>query len=367
VRFTVSLSLLISSLTLLNSCGFRDGWGEDEQVRSDMTAEQYCEANEGFSWVDEKCQKDSFLLDDGGLSETQCKNVKDAYWVDQSCSHYSRLVEASCASFPELVWHGEVCAIRAKVECEAGGKLYDEGKCVERPAVTFTGSLKQSLERGGQLTPIAYQVSQGAVLTIKSTTCEGFFQLKDGKVVSNPEYKLEDSKTSCEANLVVLRRSTEVSSHTVVVDFGTGFLSYCNDQDADAAIFYTVKQLRKLTGKTDCKSAAEVLSTFSDIELEGVSLLSNLDPFSGLNNLISLAIVRHSVTTIPPSIAKLASLKWLDLRGGDIADISNLAGSTTIKYLYLDGNPIADAANRTEENCPTKEGINKALRDFCLN
>ncbi len=367
MRFTVSLSLLISSLTLLNSCGFRDGWGEDEQVRSDMTAEQYCEANEGFSWVDEKCQKDSFLLDDGGLSEAQCKNVKDAYWVDQSCNHYSKLVEASCVRFPELTWHGEVCAIRAKVECEAGGKLYDEGKCVERPAVTFTGSLKQSLERGGQLTPIAYQVSQGAVLTIKNTTCEGFFQLKDGKVGSNPEYKLEESKTSCEANLVVLRRSTEVSSHTVVVDFGTGFLSYCNDQDADAAIFYTTIQLFKLTDKTDCKSAAEALSSLIEIELVGKTLLSKLEPLSGLNNLRFLAIRGHSVVTIPSSIASLGSLNWLDLRDGDIVDISNLAGSTTIKYLYLDGNPIANAANRTEENCPTKEGINKAVRDFCLN
>ena len=367
MRFTLSLTLILSFVSLLTSCGFRDGWGEDEKPRSDKTAEQYCEENDGFSWVDGKCQKDSFLLDDGSLSETQCKNVKDAYWAGDKCSHYSKLAEETCLGFPELVWHGEVCAIKAKVDCEAAGKFYDETKCVDRPSVTFTGALNQNLVSNGQLEPIAYEVTQGAVLSIKDTTCDGFFALKDGKVVSNADFKLAEGKTSCEATLVALQRTIESVPHKVVAEFSNGFLSYCNDPNVDGAIFYITTELLELTEEGSCKAAAESLATKVKIRLVGDTMISRLEPFSGLNSLRHLEIRVHSIATIPASIANLSSLQWLDLREGKITDISALAGSKTIKYLYLEGNPIAIPANRTEKNCPTKAGTNEAVKTFCLS
>ncbi len=366
MRFTFSLSLLLSVLPFLTSCGFRDGWGEDEDVRSDKTAEQYCEETDGFSWVDGKCQKDIFLLDDGNLTETECKKLKEAYWFDGNCSNYSKLSEDACVSFSELIWHGEVCSIKAKVECEAAGKFYDESKCVDRPVVTFTGALKQNVASGGQLEPIAYEVSQGAVLAIKDTTCEGFFQLNDGKIGSDPEYKIAANKQSCEATLVALQRKIESVPQVVVADFSTGFLSYCNDSEVEGSIFYVIKELIKISDKTTCSAAAEVLTNSDWLEIPGNSRISRLEPFSGLNNLRGLEIRGHSIANIPASIASLGSLRWLDLSNGKITDISPLAGSKTIKDLFLDGNPIAIPANRTEENCPTKAGTNDAVKAFCL-
>ncbi len=287
MRFTFSLSLLLSVLPFLTSCGFRDGWGEDEDVRSDKTAEQFCEETDGFSWVDGKCQKDSFLLDDGSLTEIQCERVKEAYWFAGTCSHYSKLPEDSCVSFSQLIWHGEVCSIKAKVECEAAGKFYDESKCVSVPQV-------------------------------------------------------------------------------VVADFSTGFLSYCNDSEVEGSIFYVIKELIKISEKTTCSAAAEVLTNSDWLEIPGNSRISRLEPFSGLNNLRGLEIRGHSIANIPASIASLGSLRWLDLSNGKISDISPLAGSKTIKDLFLDGNPIAIPANRTEANCPTKAGTNEAVKAFCL-
>jgi len=364
-KFSKVSTIMLGILPLLLSCGFRDGWGEDEQVRSNMTAEQFCDAREGHSWVDGACQKDSFLLDGGFLNEDQCKKIKEAYWANDICSHYTKLDSQACVSFSELVWHGDICSIKAKVDCEAGGGFYDEASCVDRPIVTFDGPLKQSLTVGDQLTPIAYEVDQGAVLSIESQTCSGFFALKDGKVITSPDYKLDADTVSCEATLVALKRTIQSVKHTVVAEFSTGFLSYCNDPDMDGAIFYITTELLELTKAADCREAAQSLAVKVKIRLIGDTLISRLEPFSGLNNLRHLEIRNHSIEVIPSSIASLSSLQWLDLRVGNISDISGLAGSKTIKYLYLEGNPISDPAKRTEENCPTKDGTNEAVLKFC--
>ncbi len=367
MRFTLSLTLVLSCVSLLTSCGFRDGWGEDETPRSDKTAEQYCEDNDGFSWVDGKCQKDSFLLDDGNLNESQCESVKDAYWADNKCSHYSKLAEETCLGFPELIWHGEVCAVRAKVECEEAGKFYDESRCVDRPTVTFTGELTQNISGSGQIEPIAYEVTQGAVLSIADTTCDGFFALKDGEVTSNPDYKLAEGTTTCEATLVALQRTIESVKHKVVVQFSSGFLTYCNDPNVEGDIFYVTNLLRSATKTTTCKEAAEVLAKLPVIEIEGKTRISRLEPFSGLNSLRQLEVRSHSITVVPAGIANLIALRWLDLSNGKIADISALASSKSLQDLFLDGNPIAIPANRTEKNCPTSEGTNEAVKKFCLS
>lgn len=368
MQFNKVIILVIGIFSVMTGCGtgFVDGWKDNDKEDSGLSPAQFCEMKDGYSWVNEACQKDSGLnLNDVG-TEAQCKNIRDAFWTGEKCLHFSALVETQCGAFPELIWQAGFCNLKVKANCEAEGKFYKDGQCEDRPVVTFKGVLTQYLVRSGQLQPVEYSVTEGAVLTIANPTCEGFFALAGGKVVSSESFKVPENQAACEADLVGLKKGVESLVQKIKVTFSDGFQTYCADPDVDGAILYLTLKIMDALDAPDCAAAVKSLAQRTVIKFTGDVRISRLEPLAGLANVRMLEITGSTVEDLAP-LASLTGLNWLDLSLGNVQDINALAGLKNLKHLFLENNPIAKKTSKTEKNCPTTASTNEAVRKFCLD
>ena len=367
MHFSRMMCLVLGIIFVTAGCGtgFVDGWSDNEKQGSGMTPAEYCKSKGGHTWINGSCQKNTGF-DLTQISEDQCKDIENAFWLGDKCRHYYELNESQCASYDNLKWHGEICDLKAKVECEESGKWYEAGECLERPILTLSGALEQNLVKSAQMEPVELGFSEGSLPSIKSTTCEGFFAISEGKLISNADYKIEDTQKSCVAKLVSVKRTVQSLIQTVTINFSEGFLSYCSDPKADIQILNLVWILMDELKAPDCATAMKSLSSVVSIQLVGDNQISRLEALSGLRNIRKVEIRNHLVEDVKP-LSSLTNLGWLDLRNGKISDISALASLEHLRFLNLEQNPIAVKANKTEANCPTSASTNEAVRKFCLD
>lgn len=360
--------IVLTGIFTVAGCGtgFVDGWKDNGKEHSGLSPDQHCEMRDGYSWVNDSCQKDSGLNLNDVVSEAQCKNVRDAYWAGEKCQHFSALAESQCGTFSDLLWQNGYCSLKVKAECEGLGKFYKDGQCEDRPVATYKGTLTQHLVRSGQLQPVEYTVSEGAVLTIAGATCEGFFALADGKVISSEAFKLAENQAACEADLIAMKKGVESLVQKIKVTFSDGFLTHCSDPEVDVAILYMTLKIMDALESPDCAAAVKSLSLRTVIKFTGDRKVSRLEPLAGLSNVRMLEITGSSVEDISP-VASLTGLNWLDLQNGKVNDLNALAGLKHLKYLFIDGNPIAEKSFKTEKNCPTTPATNEIVREFCLD
>lgn len=347
--------------------GFVEGWRDNSPQESGVSPEAFCESQEGYSWINGSCQKDSGLNLNEVTTEQQCINVKNAFWTDNKCLHYTQLSPGQCERFQELTWYGDGCDFRAKVECEQAGKFYKDGLCSERPEVTVTGDLEQSVTRSAAFAPVTFNLPEGGIIKIVDTSCQGYFVVSGQQITANKDFKLPENQSSCSARLVVVRNGIESNTFDMKVSFSSGFLTYCSEPEKLEApvLYFTLVLFDELKAK-DCAEAAVALSAQVAIAFANNRKISRLDALYGLTSLRMLEITGGSVVDLKP-LASLPNLLWLDLSNNKIADLSPLAGHKTLQELYLAGNPLATGdVQKTEQNCPTSQGTNAAVKAFCL-
>jgi hypothetical protein len=359
-----------TTLLALTGCGatkgFREGWRDNSPQQSGVSQEEACEAQDGYSWINGSCQKDSLALDDVD-SATDCAKVTDAFWVDGKCLHHARLNQNQCEQFPQLKWQADACEWRVKAECDEKGGFFKDDICHDRPALSLSGPLEQSLTRSAPMQPITVTVAEGAFVKITEPSCPGYFLVSGNQITSSTTAKIPENQTSCTGRIVANHNGIESAAYDLKVTFSDGFLSLCQRMDAvDVDVLNVVLLLMETVDRNDCKSAAEVLTNSVALILGAQPRLARLEPLYGLTSLRKLLLSDHAVKDLKP-LASLSSLSWLELPNGPIEDVSPLAGLKSLRYLDLAGNPIATGAvAKTEQNCPTAAGTNEAVKAFCL-
>ena len=87
------------------------------------------------------------------------------------------------------------------------------------------------------------------------------------------------------------------------------------------------------------------LTKLEELELYG-NAITDLSPLTGLNNLVTLILSGNAITDLSP-LAGLTQLSELDLSGNAITDLSPLTGLNNLVTLILSGNAITDLSPLT--------------------
>ena len=129
-----------------------------------------------------------------------------------------------------------------------------------------------------------------------------------------------------------------------------GFLEYCRDQDASAAIRYTVQAIRHLIPNKimSCTEAWEYAYYQKTIRLEapfpeaeGPGRITDLYPLADLGELRELVIVGHPVRDLLP-LAHLQHLESLTISSSSgLSDLSGLEQAKSLRSLTLTDNAIS--------------------------
>ncbi len=121
----------------------------------------------------------------------------------------------------------------------------------------------------------------------------------------------------------------------------SSFADWCKHKDSlSPAARYTVEVLLKRAGTSDGNEAEKILSTFTELDLNHDRTI-DINPLSGLINLIKLSLSGNQITDITP-LSGLTNLRELYLRDNPITDITPLSGLTNLTKLNLGYNQITD-------------------------
>lgn len=360
---------LVAVLVSIASCGsgFMEGWRDNSPNPSGIPSAVVCEQKDGFSWVNGECVKDDDLNLNDIVTEEQCATIKNAYWVDNKCVRRTDLTKNQCSLFQELQWTADKCLLRAEAECLAQGKFFKDGQCHDQPVIEFTsGAREQNLTSGAAFEPIQFTVTEGAIIRIEDSSCPGYFVVNGNQIIANADVKPAAGQNTCKATLIADKNGIESAYHEIKVTFLEGFIAYCtspNGVDIDVLNF-TWKLYDSLEAE-NCESAFKKLNNLFKLEVVPDTRIIRIDALQGLRNLKWLEIRGHSVEDVSP-VASLSGLIHLDLSNGNIKDVRAFAKLPNLKRLILDGNPIANGTiTKSEANCPTAAGTNAAVKEFC--
>jgi hypothetical protein len=366
------LSMLLGSL-LLAACGgpFFKGWRDGE--KDERSDEEKCEAAPNWSWRDGACKKDDegLSLDDVDSKE-ECEKVADAGWMEDAdrCVRYRDFSETQCAALAGWDWAQDECRPEAEATCLADeGAAWVEGQCVTRPVLRVEGSLNQTVAPGQAIKPLDLKPSAGASVELRDGgSCEGYFKIVNQTLGSGDglDFATDSEARVCKATLVAVAGGVESLPVKVTVTLARGFVSWCKDEEAPQAVRDTVYAIIRAVEKSDCDETAKALADTANMHLEGVGV-RDLRPFVGLAKLLRLDLPDNDVTDVTP-LASLPALKFLDLSHNRVETVAPLAKSKTLSILKMTGTPLATGAVvKTEANCPTKDGVNPAVRAFCVD
>lgn len=344
-RFSRLLALVTMCLGLQTACGspFVKGWRDDK--KSERTPQEQCDAVKGYQWVNGTCQKQgSFKLD--GVGEADCKKVDDAFWKDEKCVYFRDLKTAADCSSVGWTWKNSQCMSPAQAQCLTDPESdWVVDHCAVRPTVSFTGLATQALAVGGIFEPLVLTLSTGATASIIDQNCGEFFVIAGEKVTS----VAAGDHPSCEADLIADAGGAKALKIHLKATIDKGFLAYCNQflGDNEAArkepeLAKTVFKLIDASEKIKCDDAATALSLVTSFDMSGAGI-TDVRPLAGFTQIFSI------------NLSDNPGLK----------DISALAYLPKLQLLTMDRTGLSKASNRTEANCPYKEGVAFGVWEFC--
>lgn len=370
-RFVLLFCRIVAITTVLSGCGtgFVEGWGEDKD--DERTPEEKCNERDGYAWNGESCVAivEIPLVD---MSESQCRKRVDATWLDGTCQEIAKLDEEQCGrvSAAGLTWQAEKreCMATARAECLDNGPGFDlvGDQCVEAPSLTLDGELSQSIAAGQAMNPILIDVSEGAFAEIANTTCPGFFAIGNNTLGSATGALPPEGKVACEAELIATLNGLKSKPTKVKVTFTPGFLKLCQ-APANQEIARSVEILMKAVDKPSCEEAAKALASAVTVKLIEVDMI-DLSPLAGLPKLESLDLSASTRLVDLSPIAGLGSLSTLVISNTAVTDVSMFKNHPKLNILVADRTPLdrtAGGVAKTEANCPTAEGTNRAVKNFC--
>jgi hypothetical protein len=120
---------------------------------------------------------------------------------------------------------------------------------------------------------------------------------------------------------------------------GTGFLAWCEAASLSYEAWYTVVQVMRALGATDCADGAARLAQATSLNLNSRAV-SDLRPLAGSTNIERLILVSNSVQDLTP-VATLTNLRVLNLRENQVTDLTPLAGLQRLESLVIHENQVA--------------------------
>ncbi|MEG4302026.1 leucine-rich repeat domain-containing protein [Microcoleus sp. D3_18a_C4] len=121
----------------------------------------------------------------------------------------------------------------------------------------------------------------------------------------------------------------------------SSFADWCKHKDSlSKEARHTVNMLLQKAGTSDGNEAEKILSNFTELDFNHDRTI-DINPLSGLINLIKLSLSGNQITDITP-LSGLTNLRELYLRDNQITDITPLSGLTNLTKLNLGYNQITD-------------------------
>lgn len=173
------------------------------------------------------------------------------------------------------------------------------------------------------------------------------------------------------ANITVSRSGT----YNVSFDYLSGkyyelqineksFLEYCQKDNADQEIQYTIDTLLLYVNTKDCATANDRLNKLSELSLEWKDIV-DISPLSEFKNLRHLVLSHNRIKDIHP-LKKLHNLEAIFLNSNHINNIVPITNLYQLKLLDLDDNPLGTSILKSENNCPTHNSATQKVKDWCL-
>lgn len=356
MRANLVLIFALAILTQACGTGFVKGWRKDVPERD---AETQCHDRDGWSWVNNECQKNgAFSLTDV-TSEADCKRLPDSGWFEGSCLAYTQLNEDQCASIGgSWEWRDNRCQSKDRRLCEADGKVWKDDQCLVRPTLaTDGGERHQEIVLGIAMDPIVLKPSVGALAVVTRETCPGFTKIDGNKLVRDDKVEAPLDATTCVVELIATLGELTSEPVLVELDLRNGFATACDAGE------HTASQIVRQLQRASCKDALTALKDLEKLALAN-SQITDLSALRGLRKLKWLDLQGNPGLADLAPIAALPMIGGLDLTGTGVENVTAIKNIATVTFLYLDGTPLAKAGAKNENNCPT-DGTNLAVKRFC--
>ncbi|MEQ8996485.1 MAG: leucine-rich repeat domain-containing protein [Coleofasciculus sp. B1-GNL1-01] len=167
------------------------------------------------------------------------------------------------------------------------------------------------------------------------------------KCSNGKAYLLSHSSTHSDFLDVYDWNIDEIDFNTLKYNLGNSFEEWCLQRTGlSAEARKTVEVLLEEAGTSDCKLAANNVSSRTELYLSGKEI-TDLRPLGGLTNLKTLRLHNNQITDVNP-LSGLTNLEKLYISSNPLADIRPLSGLTNLTELDLNDNQIEDVSPLSE-------------------